>query len=112
MGTNQSNCNKFRNLFKKFEEEIEKSKKLEKNTIYGFAKYYISNNSDSDECKTKGNPVGNLRRKLQRWQEGINTNRNFQNHTLEELKKYYKSLNKEYFFQELLDDEHPKYWFD
>ncbi|ABV67156.1 hypothetical protein Abu_0896 [Aliarcobacter butzleri RM4018] len=102
---------KFINLFEKFRNEIKTSKKLDRNSFYGFAKYYIKNNTICDENNTKGNPIKNLERKLKRWEERLNNNI-FQEKTFEELLKYYKSLNENYCYQELLPDEYPQHWFD
>jgi len=106
MGTKLSRNQEFKKLWKLFYNEIEKTNKFIPKNLYGFSKYYIKN---KPEIETSAK---NLKRKLERWEERITTNNNFQNNTYLELEEYYKSLNEEYFKHELLDDEGFEHWFD
>ncbi|WP_404317027.1 hypothetical protein [Malaciobacter canalis] len=106
MGTKSSNYKEFVNLWNLFEKEIQETDKFEPKNIYGFAKFYLSIHPEEDTT------VKNLKRKIERWKEGIKENRNFQRETINQLNDFCKFLNETYFVQELLDDEKPEHWFD
>lgn len=106
MGTKLSNYQEFLNLWNLFEKEIKYTDKFKPNNIAGFAKYYLKTHSEEDIS------VKNFKRKIERWKEGIDKKRNFQKGTISKLEIYHKSINEEYFKEELLNDESFEYWFD
>ena len=111
METKSQISKKFIELFELFEKNIENSTKLDKKSFFGFAKYYLKHYPEAQENNTHHDPAKNLERKLKRWKERLYST-SFQEKTYEELQKYHKALNETYFYQELLEDEYPKFWFD
>lgn len=106
MGTKELNQQKFQNLWNLFNDEISNTNKFEPKNLYGFSKYYIKHNP-SIETTPK-----NLKRKLERWQEGISNKRNYGEDILIQLEEYYKFLNQEFYRQDLLPDEDTEGWFN
>ena len=110
METKSEISKKFIELFELFEQSIENSPKLNEKSFFGFAKYYLKHYPEAQENNTDHDPAKNLKRKLERWKERL-YNTNFQERTYEELQNYHKALNETY-FQEMLEDEYPEFWFD
>jgi len=107
MGTIQTNLEKYLELWDLFEQEIKKSDKLESNTLSGFAKYH-EKHDDSEENKGYKITYDKLKKMKKRKNGVVSIHQN----TLSTLEEYYKFLKKDFFIQELLDDEHPSSWFD
>lgn len=106
LGTKVSSNKNFRKLWEIFYKEVQTNKKFTPKTLHGFSKYYIEENPHIETT------AKNLKRKLERWEERVGTNNNFQNNTYLELEEYYKFINKSYFKHELLEDEDIEHWFD
>lgn len=99
----------FEKIWNQFIISIKNSKKLEKKTIYSFAKFYLDFNPND---KNKGDPVKNLDRKIRKWKENYDLGRTPQNNTIENLKEYCIFLDNTPFKHELLEDEDIEHWFD
>lgn len=108
MGTKESNLEKFINLWENFEYEIKNSKKLQSNTLLGFAKYYEKYANDSSESAD----ASKIYDKLKKWKKRKDKFKDIRENTLLQLEEYYKFIKKDYFTQELLEDESYEHWFD
>jgi type III secretory pathway component EscR len=107
MGTEKTNLEKYLNLWNIFENEIKTSKKLQSNTLSGFAKYY-EKNTESDEK----NDYKRVYDRLKKMKNRRDTLKTIRGNTLYELESFYKVLREDYFTQELLEDESYEHWFD
>lgn len=106
MGTKIKKNKDFKDLWNLFIKEVKTTDKFEPKTLHGFSKYYLEKNPETDTT------VKNLKRKLERWEERITTDNNFQNQTYFQLEEYYRCINTIYFKHELLEDEDIEHWFD
>ena len=107
MGTVKTNLEKYLDLWKLFEEEIKNSDKLDSKTLSGFAKYYEKYSETSENSDYK--KVHERLKKMKQRKDSLTTVRE---NTLLELEDFYKFLKKDYFVQELLEDEDVTSWFD
>lgn len=105
--TQHTNLEKYLKLWDLFEEEIKVSKKLDSNTLSGFAKYYekYSDITEKNDYKT-------LYARLKKMKERKNKIRIVRMNSLLELEGFYKFLREDFFTQELLEDETFEHWFD
>lgn len=107
MGTEKTNLEKYLNLWNIFENEIKTSKKLQSNTLSGFAKYYEQN----AECDER-NDYKKVYDRLKKMKDRKDNLKSIRENTLYELETFYKVLREDYFTQELLEDENYEHWFD
>lgn len=107
MGTQKTNLEKYLQLWDLFEEEIKNSKKLNSNTLSGFVKYYEKYNDSSSK-----NDYKTLYARLKKMKERKNKIKTIRENSFLELEEFYKFLRKDYFTQELLEDETFEHWFD
>lgn len=105
--TQDTNLEKYLKLWNLFEKEIKTSKKLESNTLSGFAKYYEKNSDPSPK-----NDYKTVYARLKKMKERKNKIKIVRRHSLIELESFYKFMNEDFFTQELLDDETFEHWFD
>lgn len=105
--TQDTNLEKYLKLWNLFEKEIKTSKKLESNTLSGFAKYYEKNS----ETSTK-NDYKTVYARLKKMKERKNKIKIVRMNSLIELESFYKFMNEDFFTHELLDDETFEHWFD
>ena len=102
MGTKELNLEKYRKLWKTFEDLLEK----EGLNLSSFAKKW-EKYSDSSEENDYNKFYDKLKTQHRRKNTLIRVNAN----SIAQLKEYIKFLNQDYFTQELLDDEKPSSWF-
>lgn len=107
MGTEKTNLEKYLNLWNIFENEIRTSKKLQSNTLSGFAKYYEKNTKNDERTDYKR--VYDRLKKMKNRKDNL---KSIRENTLYELETFYKVLREDYFTQELLEDESYEHWFD
>jgi len=107
MGTVNKNLEKYLELWKMFEKEIEISNKLKSNTLSGFAKYYEEYSASTTSTDYK--KVYDKLKKMKKRKDAVKTVRE---NTLVELEEFYKFLKEDYFVQELAEDEGFKSWFE
>ena len=107
MVTLTTNLEKYLELWNLFEKEVKISKKLESNTLSGFAKYYEKHsNSDSN------NDYKTVYSRIKKMKERKDKIKNVRENSILEIEDFYKFLRKDYFTQELLEDETFEHWFD
>lgn len=107
MGTQKTRLEKYLDLWNLFEKEIKTSKKLDSNTLSGFAKYYEKNS----DILTK-NDYKTLYSRLKKMKKRKDEIKSIRENSLLELEDFYKFLREDYFTQELLQDETFEHWFD
>lgn len=106
MGT-KTDLEQYLELWDLFESEIKVSKRIKPNSLAGFAKYWETYNDPIEE-----NDAKRVCDKLEKMRARKNGLSRVQKNTLLTLATYYKSLNEDYYVQELLPDESYEHWFD
>lgn len=106
MGT-KTDLEKYLELWNLFEYEIKISKKISPNSLAGFAKYWEKNNDAIEE-----NDAKKVCDRLEKMRKRKNELTRVQKNSLLALEAYYRSLQENYFIQELLPDESYEHWFD
>ncbi|NBK98823.1 MAG: hypothetical protein EOM50_12515 [Erysipelotrichia bacterium] len=106
MGT-KTDLERYLELWNLFDEEIRTSKKISPNSLAGFAKYWERYNDATEE-----NDAKKVCDRLEKMRRRKNELTRVQKNSLLALEAYYKSLQENYFVQELLPDETYEHWFD
>jgi len=103
MGTKESNLEKYKNLWIVFEKSLEN----ENLNLSSFSKKW-EKYADSNEV----NDYNKIYDKLKKKQSGKDKLTRVHANSIYQLEEYIKFLDKEFFTQEILEDETPNFWFD